>query len=557
MSIKEIVVLPIGGTQSIGANCTIYYYNGNMLIVDYGIGVNSVDMYTPYESYLYDINNVFKYFKTKTLNLLITHIHEDHIGGIGFLIDNFLYYDNISIVIHICGKLSGYILNEKLNKTQLDKIKILYHDEYKSFNIDNNFEFCFMPVDHSVPEAYGAYIVINNYKIFHTGDWNINQYVPQNILEFNKFSDIINDLEKIDSYSIATFIKIRNKCNLIVGESTKIGDSNNKITECVVANELSKIINKHINKGYDRIFMTCFSSQINRIAAIINICMNHNIPVFLFSKSMIRVVQSNYFQENYPNEYNHINFLSNYKDFHNKKSGVYIVSGSQNEYNSVLYQLINYSHNFFNNRDLVVFTSPIIPGAYKQIEIISNQLIQLRVKLINIIINSKIHASGHAITSEIKFAYNLIQPNAILPVHGNCIKIQEHVNIANSMQLQSLFLRSGEAMSIINKSGVYKLSKIKVPIDIEDLRVKINNNFVRISDTCISEKTEIIKGGIIIIDRNNEQIYVFGAILENNTVAKIKKEMLKYDLNLHKSKQAFVKKIKLKFSFYGLIKIIN
>lgn len=84
MSIKEIVVLPIGGTQSIGANCTIYYYNGNMLIVDYGIGVNSVDMYTPYESYLYDINNVFKYFKTKTLNLLITHIHEDHIGGIGF-----------------------------------------------------------------------------------------------------------------------------------------------------------------------------------------------------------------------------------------------------------------------------------------------------------------------------------------------------------------------------------------------------------------------------------------------------------------------------------------
>lgn len=112
-------------------------------------------------------------------------------------------------------------------------------------------------------------------------------------------------------------------------------------------------------------------------------------------------------------------------------------------------------------------------------------------------------------------------------------------------------------MSIINKSGVYKLSKIKVPIDIEDLRVKINNNFVRISDTCISEKTEIIKGGIIIIDRNNEQIYVFGAILENNTVAKIKKEMLKYDLNLHKSKQAFVKKIKLKFSFYGLIKIIN
>lgn len=557
MSIKEIVILPIGGTQSIGANCTIYYYNGNMLIVDYGIGMNSVDIYTPYESYLYDINNVFKYFKTKVLNLLITHIHEDHIGGIGFLIDNFIHYDNISIVLHLCGSLSGYIVNEKLNKDQLSKIKIVYHDEFKSYNIDTKFEFCFMPVDHSVPESYGAYIIIDEYKIFHTGDWNINQFIPKNILEFNKFLDIENDIQRIDSQSISTFIKIRNKCNLIVGESTKIGDSNNKITESVVAEELEKIINKHIHKGYDRIFMTCFSSQISRIASIINICMNKNIKVFLFSKSMIRVVQSSYFKNNYPNEYNHINFLSGYRDFHNKKSGIYIVSGSQNEYNSVLYKLINYSHNFFNSRDLVVFTSPIIPGAYKQIEIISNQLIQFRVKLINIIINSKIHASGHAVTSEIKFAYNLIQPDAILPVHGNCIKIQEHVNIANSMQLNSLFLRSGEAISIVNKSGVYKISKIKVPIDIEDLRVKINNNFVRISDTCISEKTEMIKGGMILIDRNSNQIHIFGAVIDNNIISKIKKEIIKYDLNLHKSKQSFIKKIKLKFGFYGLIKIIN
>lgn len=557
MSIKEIVVLPIGGTQSIGANCTIYYHNGNMLIVDYGIGMNSVDIYTPYESYLYDINNVFKYFKTKILNLLITHIHEDHIGGIGFLVDNFLHHENISIVVHLCGSLSSYIVHEKLNKDQLSKIRIMYHDEFKVYNIDSKFDFCFMPVDHSVPESYGAYINIDGYKIFHTGDWNINQYIPDRILNFNKYSDIINDLDKIESHSISTFRKLRNKCNLVVGESTKIGDSDNKITEYVVEDELDKIINRHIYKGYDRIFMTCFSSQISRIASIIRICIKNNIKVFLFSKSMIRVVQSSYFKSTYPDEYNHINFLSGYKDFHNKKSGLYIVSGSQNEYNSVLYQLINYSHNFFNSRDLVVFTSPIIPGAYKQIEIISNQLIQLRVKLINIIINSKIHSSGHAVTSEIKFAYSLIQPDAILPVHGNCIKIQEHVNIANSMRINSLFLRSGEAISVVNKSGVYKISKIKVPIDIEDLRVKINNNFVRISDACISEKMDMIKGGLILIDRNSNQIHVFGASVENQTIAKIKKEIIKYDLNLHKSKLSFIKKIKLKFGFYGLVKIIN
>ncbi len=126
MSTKEIIVLPIGGTQSIGANCTIYYYSGNMLMVDYGIGMNSVDIYTPYESYLYDINNVFKYFKTKVLNLLITHIHEDHIGGISFLIDNFLYNDTVEIVLHLCGNLSGYIVHDKLNKEQLSKIKFKF-----------------------------------------------------------------------------------------------------------------------------------------------------------------------------------------------------------------------------------------------------------------------------------------------------------------------------------------------------------------------------------------------------------------------------------------------
>ena len=456
--------LPIGGIGEIGGNNYLYSFKGEQILVDAGISfaddsLPGVDITIP-DPYLF-LNS-----QIKPKGLILTHAHEDHVGGLEY------YFDKIDFPIY-CNQFTFSYIKHKFKKIQNFEKKFILIKNYQEINF-NNFSFQFIPTTHSIPDPCGVYFKTKDGNLFHTGDWKIDK------------NPLTGDPFELKNYEILK----NNGIDILIGDSTNAGIEEISGSESELIPSFDKLF-----KGLKgRIIVTCFSSNIARLKTIISSALNNDKKIFVVGRSIKRAITTA-IEEKLIDNFEILNEKL-FADYSRDKV-VLICTGSQGEKNSALWKIANNSHNHvkLSNKDNIIFSSKEIPGNEKSISYLKNSFSFLGLNIISDD-DEFVHVSGHPSRNEMKQLYTYLQPQSLIPMHGEYMHLKKHIELAQSMNIsKSTLLLSGDICEldfatknhkVVDQILVQKLPVIQSSI-IEDV------NF-------LNERGKILYNGIVSIN---------------------------------------------------------
>ena len=460
----KIYFLPLGGTGEIGMNFNMYCYQNEWLIVDCGVTFKDAsaigsDVFMP------SIEAISKYnFKIK--GMLITHAHEDHIGAVHHL------WPYLKCPIYLTP-FSAYLLKQRLiDQGILNDVQLNVVEKESKFSI-GKFKLELFNISHSILEPNSVLISMGDKKIFHTGDWKIDE--KPNIGSYT-------DSEK--------FIDIGSR-----GIDTIVCDSTNANVQGYSGSEssLEKQLSKLIKMSKKRIFISMFASNVERILTIINLAKKYGRQVGLVGRSMWRMTDAakkvGYLDAS-------INLLSE-KDLRDVPDDKFlaICTGSQGEPLGALNRLASDNHSYLSlkKNDTIIFSSRKIPGNEVSINNLMNKLIYKGVDIVTPK-NNDIHVSGHPAQEELKLMYSWIKPKKAIPVHGEALHISEHAKIAIEKGVSKVLkIKNGYLVDISNDGKVVK--------EIENGKVALNGNELIPTDSnFFKERKKMLYNGVVSIN---------------------------------------------------------
>lgn len=402
---ESVRVAFLGGMNEIGKNMTVYEYKEDMFILDCGIAfpgdeLPGVDLVIP--DFTYIEKNI-----SKIRGLIITHGHEDHIGGIAYLLKKVnipIYATKLTIGL-IKGKLKEHGL---LESAKLVEIKPHDNITLGSFNIE------LIHVNHSIPDAVGLAIRCPAGILIHTGDFKIDT-TPVD-------GDMI-DLTRFAEYGKKGVLAL-------FQDSTNAERPGYTMSEKTVGESFVNLFRK---AGKRRIVVATFASNIHRVQQIIDVAQQSKGKVAVIGRSLENLVQVG--EElgylNVPkNILINIDNIKNYEDEHL----VIITTGSQGEPMSALTKMAFGEHRkvVVSPNDYVIISATPIPGNEKMVGNVVNELMKRGIEVIYEKMY-EVHVSGHACQEELKLMMGIIKPKFFIPVHGEQKHLQKHALLAQSM----------------------------------------------------------------------------------------------------------------------------
>ena len=456
--------LPIGGIGEIGGNNYLYSFKGEQILVDAGISfaddsLPGVDITIP-DPYLF-LNS-----QIKPKGLILTHAHEDHVGGLEY------YFDKIDFPIY-CNQFTFSYIKHKFKKIQNFEKKFTLIKNYQEINF-NNFSFQFIPTTHSIPDPCGVYFKTKDGNLFHTGDWKIDT------------NPLTGDPFELKNYEILK----NNGIDILIGDSTNAGIEEISGSESELIPSFDKLF-----KGLKgRIIVTCFSSNIARLKTIISSALNNDKKIFVVGRSIKRAITTA-IEEKLIDNFEILNEKL-FADYSRDKV-VLICTGSQGEKNSALWKIANNSHNHvkLSNKDNIIFSSKEIPGNEKSISYLKNSFSFLGLNIISDD-DEFVHVSGHPSRNEMKQLYTYLQPQSLIPMHGEYMHLKKHIELAQSMNIsKSTLLLSGD---ICELDFATKNHKVVDQILVQKLPV-IQSSIVE-DVNFLNERGKILYNGIVSIN---------------------------------------------------------
>ena len=402
---ESVRVAFLGGMNEIGKNMTVYEYKDDMFILDCGIAfpgeeLPGVDLVIP--DFTYIEKNA-----DKIRGLIVTHGHEDHIGGIPYLLKKVnipIYATKLTIGL-IKGKLEEHKL---LQTTKLVEIKPHDNITLGSFNIE------LIHVNHSIPDAVGLAIRCPAGILIHTGDFKIDT-TPVD-------GDMI-DLTRFAEYGKKGVLAL-------FQDSTNAERPGYTMSEKTVGESFVNLFRK---AGKRRIVVATFASNIHRVQQIIDVAQQLKRKVAVVGRSLENLVQVG--EElgylNVPkNILINIDNIKNYEDEHL----VIITTGSQGEPMSALTKIALGEHRkvVASPNDYVIISATPIPGNEKMVGNVVNELMKRGIEVIYEKMY-EVHVSGHACQEELKLMMGIIKPKFFIPVHGEQKHLQKHAILAQAM----------------------------------------------------------------------------------------------------------------------------
>lgn len=397
---SDLLFLPLGGANEIGMNLNLYHLDGKWLMVDCGVGfasdVPGVDMMTPDISFI-------KANKKNLLGIIITHIHEDHLGAVQHL------WRELEVPVY-ASDLAANFLRAKLEEFKLDKqVPIRLIDSSKDLQI-GPFNVEFLGLTHSVPEMKALIIKTSKGNILHTGDWKFDP---------NPVVGEVSEKEKIRAYGD------QGKFLAVVCDSTNAISEGHSRSEGDLYQSLKYLIEGR--KGL--VGVTTFASNIARIHTIARIAKEVGRKIVLAGFSLHRIYEigkkSGYFLDGFE-------FISDREmKYYNKNELLIICTGCQGEPMAAAKKIATDAHHSikFTAGDLMIFSSKIIPGNEKKIFALFDALAK---KQIDVMTEKDhfVHVSGHPSQDELKEMYALARPKIAIPVHGEFLHTKTHAELA-------------------------------------------------------------------------------------------------------------------------------
>ncbi len=402
---ESVRVAFLGGMNEIGKNMTVYEYKSDMFIVDCGLAfpneeLPGVDLVIPDFTYIEKNINKIK-------GLIITHGHEDHIGGIAYLLKKVnipIYATKLTIGL-IKGKLKEHNL---LESAKLVEIKPHDNITLGSFNIE------LIHVNHSIPDAVGLAVRCPAGILIHTGDFKIDT-TPVD-------GDMI-DLTRFAEYGKKGVLAL-------FQDSTNAERPGYTMSEKTVGESFVNLFRK---AGKRRIVVATFASNIHRVQQIIDVAQQSGRKVVVLGRSLENLVQvgSELGYLNVPeNIMINIDNIRNYEDEHL----VIITTGSQGEPMSALTKMAFREHRkvVITPNDYVIISATPIPGNEKMVGNVVNELMKQGVEVIYEKMY-EVHVSGHACQEDLKLMMGIVKPKYFIPVHGEQKHLQKHALLAQAM----------------------------------------------------------------------------------------------------------------------------
>lgn len=495
---KETKFIILGGLGEIGKNMYAIEHDDEIIIID--AGISFADMTTFGVDYLVPDYSYLKENEKKIKALFITHGHEDHIGGIPFLL----------LTVNI-PKIYAPNQASELIKLKLEDKNIRYDNvlTYKSDDIIKfkHFEVDFFSTTHSIPDSHGIRVKTPNGVVVTTGDFKFDFTPIGPIADLHKMARIGE--EGVD---------------LLVSDSTNALNEGISNSESKVDEALNDIFAKH---QIERIIIATFASNIYRLKHIVETCYKYKRKICIFGRSMENnidiSIKGGYI--NHPELFITAEEANNLKP----KEVCILCTGSQGEPLAALSRIADGEHKSIKLRpdDVVIFSSSPIPGNAMSIGRTINKLYLKGVKVYTNSDTTDIHTSGHANIEELKLMIRLIKPKYMLPFHGEYRMLKNHADISTMCGVDknnTFILGNGDTLIMKN----HTITKGE-PIKQEDVFVD-GNSASEIAAQVIRDRKIMASDGILVIianiDMKNKKLLIKPAITTRGFIQVNKNEEL-------------------------------
>ena len=413
-------IIPLGGLEQIGMNMTAFEYGDSIIVVDCGLAfptedMPGIDLVIPDTTYLKDnINKVKGFF--------ITHGHEDHIGAIPYVLQDF------DVPVY-ATRLTQAIIEHKLNERGLARSVKRKMVKYGQTITAGCFKVEFIRTNHSIVDAAALAIFTPVGTIIHSGDFKVD-HTPV-------FGDPI-DLQRFAELGKQGVLAL-------MADSTNATREGFTMSEKSVGRTFDTIFAEHKKS---RILVATFASNVDRVQQVINTAYQHGRKVVVEGRSMVTII-------GLAQELGCIKIpkgtlidIEELKNYPEHKT-VIITTGSQGESMAALSRMASDMHRkvSIHKGDVVIMSSTPIPGNEKAVSRVINELSE---KGAEVIIQDT-HVSGHACKEDLKLLYSLLRPKFAIPLHGEYRHLQAQQKIAIEMGIpekNTALLRSGDILEV-------------------------------------------------------------------------------------------------------------
>ncbi len=459
---KDLLFIPLGGTNEIGMNLYVYFYEGKLLIIDMGIGFPDerhpgVNVLVPDISFL--IQN-----KALIAGLVVTHAHEDHIGAIQYI------WHELNCPIY-ATPFTAAVIKAKFADMNIDAPKLEELDCSNRFCI-GPFELEAIYITHSIPEMHGIALHTSAGTIFHTGDWKLdNAPVVGNHTDEKR-------LKRLGDDGVLA----------VVGDSTNIFNPGRSGSEGELQESLLNIIGGIKKK---LIVITTFASNLARLHSIATAAHASGRKVALVGRSLWRIhnaaKDAGYLDDLPP-------FISEHTIKKHKRDELLIIAtGCQGEPLAAMTKMAHNVHKNINlhKGDVVIFSSKIIPGNEKKIFALFNALVLNGVDIMTER-DHLVHVSGHPSRMEISMLYEWLRPKIVIPMHGEPAHLHEHAKFARALGIQSVEPHNGSVIKI-SDIGAEHIGSVNSGY------MAIDGNFIMPVNSPVLKARQRMRDGAIIV----------------------------------------------------------
>ncbi|XPP26332.1 MAG: ribonuclease J [Leucobacter sp.] len=518
-------VTPLGGLGEVGRNMTVYEIDGKLLVVDCGV-LFPEETHPGVDLILPDISKI-EHRLDDILAIVLTHGHEDHIGGVPYLLKR---REDIPLV---GSKLTLAFVAAKLKEHRIRPVlREVAEGDRERFG---PFDLEFIAVNHSIPDALAVAIRTSAGLVIGTGDFKMDQLpLDGRITDLRAFARLGE--EGVDLF-------MTDSTNADVPGFTPLEKDIGPVLERVIQQSTGKVV------------VASFSSHVHRVQQVLDAAQASGRRVVLLGRSMVRNMKI-------ATELGYLEVPEGLLvDL--KKSGdipdhriVYMSTGSQGEPMAVLSRMANREHQVeIGQGDTVILASSLIPGNENSVYRVINGLMKLGANVVHKG-NAKVHVSGHAAAGELLYAYNIVQPKNVMPIHGEYRHLVANAALAIETgvpQNRTIIGENGTVVDLVDgvarQVGQLDIDFIYVDgssvgkvtdDDLRDRRVLAEEGFISVITVVETSLGQIVSGPEIHAKGVAEADHVFDKIKPQ--IADALEQAMKEGVNDHHQLQQIVRR---------------
>jgi ribonuclease J len=401
---EKLKIISLGGLNEIGKNLTVYEYGRDIIVVDVGMGFPDDDMYG-IDVVIPDISYLIKN-QNKIRAIFLTHGHEDHIGALPYVLRS------INAPIYATRMTAGLVKVKLEEHKLLDKVKMTTCEAGEIIKA-GRFSVEFIHANHSIADAVSFAIKCPIGTVVHTGDFKIDP---------TPIKGKMMDLARLGQLG-------KDGVLALLPDSTNVDRPGYTRSERAVGASFDALF-----KGCEeRIIVTTFASNVDRIQQIINVAARYGRKVAITGRSMentLKVATELGYTEIPKGVLVDINQIKSLP----KNKICIITTGSQGETMSALSRMAFSSHRQVDIQagDHIIISASAIPGNENAVGNVINELFRKNAEVVNER-EGELHVSGHACQEELKIVHALVRPQFVIPLHGEQRHLQAHAKLAREM----------------------------------------------------------------------------------------------------------------------------